>query len=422
MSARRLFVAISAWLLVSAPLAPARLLSAPLTLARQTGSAEPILILVSFDGWRWDYTTREPAPTLRALASRGVRASELIPSFPSFTFPNHYTIVTGLYPEHHGIIANTISDPAFPERFTLRADTARDAQWWGGEPIWVTAIRQGRQAASMFWPGNEAPIEGIRPTYWRHFDTNLPSADRVQQVLDWLALPEDHRPTMISLYLEEVDHAGHDFGPESPELTMAVRHLDAALKQLVDGVTRLGLDDRTTLVVVSDHGMAASSDQRLIFLDDVINLDTVNVIESGEFLQIAPLSGSADAIVSALRGKLPHVTVYRRDQIPERYHYRDNSRIAPVVGVVDEGWILTSHRAEAERKPDAKPRRGAHGYDPALSSMHALFVAAGPAIQHGIVVQPFENIHIYDFLCRVLKLRPAPNDGDPAVTNPFFAQ
>ena len=184
-----------------------------------------------------------------------------------------------------------------------------------------------------------------------------------------------------------MDHAGHDFGPGSPELRTAVSHLDTALQQLLDGVTRAGVADRTTIVVVSDHGMAASSEQRLVFLDDYIDLDTVDVIEGGEFLQVAPLSGTVEALYAKLHGKVPHLTVYRRDQIPARYHYRENPRIAPVVALVDEGWILTSHRAEAKRKPDAKKRNGSHGYDPALRSMHGLFAAAGPGIRDGLVVR-----------------------------------
>ena len=206
----------------------------------------------------------------------------------------------------------------------------------------------------------------------------------------------------------------------SPEVRSAAADLDASLGQLVAGVTRLGLDDRTNVVVVSDHGMAATSDDRLIFLDDYIDLDTVDVIEAGEFAQLAPTSGTADALYRSLRGRNPHLTVYTRDQLPARFHYRDNPRIAPVLGLAEEGWIVTSHRAEAKRKPDAKPRRGQHGYDPALRSMHGLFVAEGPAIRAGLVVKPFVNIHIYDLLCAVLKLKPAANDGDPAVTRGFL--
>jgi predicted AlkP superfamily pyrophosphatase or phosphodiesterase len=166
--------------------------------------------------------------------------------------------------------------------------------------------------------------------------------------------------------------------------------------------------------------MAPASEDRLIYLDDYIDLETIDLVEAGEFLQIVPRSAPAETIYRRLRGKNRHLTIYTRDQVPARFHYRDNARIPPILGLVDEGWIVTSWEAEASRKPDAKPRRGAHGYDPALRSMHALFVAAGPPIRSGLLVRPFENIHIYDLLCAVLKLTPGPNDGDPAVTRGFL--
>lgn len=389
--------------------------------AQRPVPATPIVVLISFDGWRADYIDRVDAPNLKALAARGVRAKELIPSFPVFTFPNHYTIVTGLYPEHHGIVANTIDDPGFPERFTMSSDTARDARWWGGEPIWVTAVRQGRRAGAVFWPGSEAPIAGVRPTYWVPFDDEVPNADRVAQAVTLLAFPEDKRPSFVTVYFSEVDHAGHDYGPDSPELRTAATHLDQALGQLIEGVERLGLTNRVTFVVVSDHGMTATSDSRMIFVDDYIDLNTVDLVDTGAFLSLRPRSSATvDAVYRQLRGKHPQLTIYKRAQIPARFHYRDNPRIQPILGVVGEGWTVTSHKREAERKPDAKPRRGAHGYDPELHSMRGLFVAAGPAVKQGIVAAPFENIHIYDFMCAILGLTPAKNDGDPAVTRQFL--
>lgn len=381
----------------------------------------PILILISFDGWRADYIDRASVPNLKALASRGVRAKGLIPSFPAMTFPNHYTIVTGLRPEHHGIIANTIADPSFPERFTLSAATAKDPRWWGGEPTWVTAIRQGRRAATMFWPGSEVAIDGVRPTYWQPYKEETPNADRVAQVLAWLGLPEKERPSFVSVYFEEVDSAGHDHGPDSAEVRTAAEHLDAALGQLLDGVRRLRLDDRTTIVAVSDHGMTPMSEERTVVLDDYVDLRDVDVIELGAFVQMTPRTGSVDALYAQLRGRHPHLAIYKRDETPERFHYRDNARIAPIVGIPDEGWDVTSRaRLERRQRNRVKPMLGAHGFDPGVRAMHALFVAAGPPVRQGVIVEPFENIHIYDFLCAVLKLTPAPNDGNPAVTRTFL--
>ena len=388
-------------------------------------AADPIVILVSFDGWRWDYIDRAKVPNLKSLAARGVRAKALIPAFPTLTFPNHYTIVTGLYPQHHGIVSNTMATPTMG-RFSMSSPAVRDAAWWGGEPIWVTAIRQGRRAMDMFWPGSEAPIGGVTPTRWWPFDGAVPNAERVRRVLDWLALPEGERPAFVSLYFQEVDHVGHVAGPDSPEVLEAAAHLDEALGQLVAGIGRLGLSDRTNIVIVSDHGMTPHADNQMIVLDTAIDPKTVNVISTGEHLQVGPPAGrdgnrrSIDALYRALRGKLPHLTIYWREEIPARYHYGDHPHVAPIVGVPDEGWIVTTREEEARRKPDADPRRGTHGYDPALRSMHALFVAAGPGVREGLLVEPFENVHIYDFLCGLLKLNPAKNDGDPGVTRGFL--
>ena len=389
-------------------------------------TSDPLVVLVSFDGWRWDYADRANVPNLRALAARGVRAKELIPSFPSLTFPNHYTIVTGLYPGHHGIVSNTIGTPTMPQRFSMSSSSVRNAAWWGGEPVWVTAIRQKRGAMAMFWPGSEAPIGGISPTRWWPFDGNVTNGERVSRVLEWLSLPEGERPAFVSLYFQEVDHVGHVSGPDSPEVLEAAGHLDEALGQLVTGVERLGLADRTNIVVVSDHGMARHADDQMIVLDAAIDPATLDVISTGELVQLAPSQGrerdvsSIDAILRAVRGKLSHVTFYKRDEIPARYHYRDHPHIAPIIGVADEGWIVTTREQEAKRKPDAEARRGAHGYDPALRSMHGVFVAAGPAVRVGLVAEPFENIHAYDFLCAILKLTPAPNDGDAGATRGFL--
>jgi predicted AlkP superfamily pyrophosphatase or phosphodiesterase len=392
-------------------LALAFLCSAPA--AQQPAGAPPILVLVSFDGWRWDYIDRQPAPNLKALAARGVRAEKMIPSFPVLTFPNHYTLVTGLYPEHHGVVANTMRDASMPERFTQSSETAKDARWWGGEPLWVGAIRQGRRAATMFWPGTEAAIGGVRPTYWKPFDKKFATRDRVAQALTWLALPAAERPAFVSLYFDEVDTAGHDFGIDSAELADAASHLDGALGQLVDGVRRLGLDDRTSIVVVSDHGMTPNSYDRIVYLDAMIDLDTVDILESGATLLINPRDGDVDGLYRRLHGRHPKLAIYRRRDVPARLHFRDNARIPAIVGVPADGWTVTS----GQRLVQEELHVAAHGYEPTTPDMGALFVAAGPGFRHGLVVPPFENIHVYDLLCRVLQITPAKNDGRASVTS-----
>jgi predicted AlkP superfamily pyrophosphatase or phosphodiesterase len=382
----------------------------------QRGGETPIVILISFDGWRWDYIDRHPVPNLEALAARGVRARALIPSFPVLTFPNHYTIVTGLYPEHHGIIANNMRDPSIPDRFSMTSQAVTDARWWGGEPIWVTAIRHGRRAATLFWPGSEAPVGGIRPTYWKAYDKAMGPFERVQQTLAWLRLPERERPSLLTLYFEDVDSAGHDFGPESAELDAATRRLDNALGSLVDGVRALGLDDRTSLVVISDHGMTPATYGRVIYLDAYIDLSTVDILESGATLQLSPRDGDVDGLFRKLHGKHPKLEIYRKQDVPAGLHFNDNPRIPAIVGVPADGWSVSS----GERLMQEELHVGTHGYLPTSRDMGALFVAAGPSLRQGVLVAPFENIHIYELLCRLLKIEPAHNDGNGAVTRGFL--
>jgi predicted AlkP superfamily pyrophosphatase or phosphodiesterase len=381
--------------------------------------AAPIVILISIDGWRWDYLDRIRPPAIVRLAASGVRAEALVPIYPSKTFPNHYTIVTGLYPSRHGIVSNTMTDPALPRRFSLSDRQAQeDTRWWGGEPLWVTAERQGLIAATMFWPGSDVEIAGDRPTYYEPFDTTLANTARVDQLLEWMRTPEPARPTFLTLYFSDVDSAGHDDGPDSEALTKAALHIDAMIDRLVTGVAAAGLADRTNYVLVSDHGMAALSRARTIILDDYVDVGTVDLVDTSPVVGANPRSGSAEELYLALKDKHPSLRVYRRDELPERYRLRDHPRLPAIIAVADDGWHVTT-RAMLEREKNKVPG-GTHGYDSQNRSMHGLFIAAGPQFRQGIVVPAFENVHLYELMCRVLGLRPGMNDGDPAVTASFL--
>lgn len=382
-------------------------------------AAAPIAIVVSIDGWRWDYVERYRPPTISALAARGVRAEGLIPVFPSKTFPNHYSILTGLYPARHGIVSNNMADPHLPGRFTLDDHAVQqDTRWWGGEPLWITAERQGLLSATMFWPGSDAEIAGRRPRYWRTFDDDLPNEARVDQLLEWLRTPEPARPTFLTLYFSTVDTAGHDYGPESPELAAAVRQVDAAIARLAAGVDAAGLAARTHFVLVSDHGMAALSPDRVIVLDDYLDMSTVLLLDSSPIAGISRRPGVAADPYAALKDKHPAMKVYTPDTLPAAMRLAGHPRLPDVIGVADDGWHVTTRRT-LEREHGEVPG-GTHGYDPVHRSMHGLFVAAGPRFRQGIVVPRFEVIHVYEMLCRLLGLQPASNDGDRAVTTGFF--
>lgn len=379
--------------------------------------ADPIVILVSIDGWRWDYLQRFAPPTLSRLAAEGVRAEGLIPQFPSKTFPNHYTLVTGLTLAHHGIVSNNMRDPGIPGAYSMsNRKVLADPRWWGGDPIWNTVERQGKVAAAMFWPGSETAIGGKQATFWRDFDDDLPNGDRVQQLLEWLKLPEGQRPSFLTLYFSDVDNAGHSFGPDSEQTREAALSVDRHVGELVAGVAAAGLAGRVNYVIVSDHGMAGLSRDRMIVLDDYIDPATADVVDWAPVLGLSPKDGDVEKMFAALNGKNPHLQMYRRDEIPAVYGLAGHPRVSPIVGIADEGWYITS-KTETNRwdRHERNTPGGTHGYDARLQSMQGLFVAAGPRLRQGLVVKPFENIHVYNLMCAVIGIKPSPNDGDLAV-------
>jgi len=383
----------------------------------------PTIILVSLDGWRWDYDQYADVPALRSLSERGVRAAHLISSFPTKTFPNHYTIVTGLYPGHHGIVANNIRDPTTGRMFSMGArKEVQDPMWWGGEPIWVTLRRAGQLSAPLFWVGSEAPIGGAHARYWKSFDEKLSGPALVDQVLRWLDLPASERPTFLTLYFSDVDTAGHAHGPESRQVREAIARVDGYLGRLLSGLQRRRLLDRVNIVVTSDHGMSATSRERVIFIDDYLTSADGQIVDLNPGIGIVPPRGAEAAVFAKLQHAHPHLSVYRREATPPHWHYRDHPRIPPIVGVADDGWLVMERKSVIDFwKRNVRGVGGMHGYDPAAASMWTLFVAAGPAFRRGVVVPPFENVHIYNALCYILGVTPAANDGDPLMARQLLA-
>ncbi len=386
----------------------------------------PIVLMISFDGFRWDYPELHGMPTLLALAKQGVRAERLVPSFPSKTYPNHYTLVTGLRPEHHGIVANWMWDPKWKKVFSL-SDRAsvEDGRWWEGEPIWVGAELHGLVSASSYWPGSEAAIGGVgevggvRPTYWGRYDDSVADEARVDQVLGWLDLPAERRPRLITLYFDEPDRSGHDFGPTSREVKAAVAHDDAMLARLRSGIAARGLENSVDWIVVSDHGMTAADPAKSIVLADFIDLDDLAAGSSIDTLAtfglLAPKRGRTASLERALAKAHPHLHVARKEKTPASFHFRTHRRIPGLVIWADLGWAI--FRTAADR--DATRRDfpgGAHGYDPAEHDMQGLFVASGPSFKKGLKTPPLDNVDVYPLLAHLLGIPAAPNDGNPEST------
>lgn len=376
---------------------------------------KPTVILISLDGFRYDYLDKYQPPMLNLLAKNGVRAKWMIPSFPTKTFPNHYTVATGLYPAHHGIVENNVWD--FGEVFTMaKRKEVENPRWWLGEPIWVTAQKQGQIAASYFFVGTETKIKGEQPQLWRTYNGRVPNEMRVDKVLSYLDLPKEKRPTMISFYFSDTDDVGHEFGPDAEETKYAVWSVDKDIKRLMDGLKARKIDNKVNVIIVSDHGMANYYMKNVTFLDDYFDFDlTERILWTSEIIQIFPKQGKTDEIYSKINN-LPHVTCWKKTDIPARLNYQDSPRIAPIVCSSELGWITTSHKRyddwvkDMDEKDLARPR-GAHGYDNKYQEMQATFIAHGGAFKKGYVAQPFENVEVYNVMCKILGLKPAPNDG-----------
>jgi predicted AlkP superfamily pyrophosphatase or phosphodiesterase len=331
-------------------------------------SARTVIVL-GFDGFARRYLDSDSTPALHAFARGGVTTTRgMIPSFPTVTFSNFYALATGLYPDHSGIVNNRFYDPAYDSEFVYKDPIAREAHWWGGEPIWVTAGKQGARAATMFWVGSDAAIGGARPSRWHSYDRNVAFSARIDTLLAWLDLPAAERPRLLMGYFEEPDYQGHRHGPDGADTRDAVLRVDSALARLVSGL---------------------------------------------EARKICARDGDNDALLTRLK-KLPHLGVWKKEEVPARLHYGTSPRITPIVGVVDAGWMI------AWRHGKAYDGRGEHGYDNAAPEMRALFLARGPDIRPGATIAEFPNVDVYDLLARLLGITAAPNDGTLAPFEPVL--
>jgi predicted AlkP superfamily pyrophosphatase or phosphodiesterase len=331
-------------------------------------------------------------------------AAAMRPSFPTKTFPNHYTIVTGKRPDHNGIVGNSMIDPMRPTQIFSMGDPkqALDPFWWDeAEPVWVAAERAGIRTATMFWPGSEVAISGLRPSDWLRYDQNVGNVQRVNTLLDWLRRPAAIRPAFATIYFDTVDTIGHRFGPDSAEVGAALAEVDARIGELVDGAAALGV--QINLVIVADHGMRATDDARVIQLDTLIDRSSYIAVETGPYAALEPVTGTDDRVAQALLVPHEHMTCTRKEDLPERLHWGSNPRVAAIICIAEAGWTILSG------PPMYPVTGGAHGYDNADPQMLALFIAKGPAFAKGAKLAVFDNVAVTALLRAALGL---PEDAD----------
>ena len=383
----------------------ANVLGSTPTINSKTSLKKPYLILISLDGFRWDYVERFKPPHLSNFIKNGVKAESLIPSFPSKTFPNHYTIATGMYPDKHGILGNLFYSNAKNLTYSIgNREMVEDGTFYGGSPIWVQADKAAMVSASYFFVGSEANVQGIRPTYYHTYDGQIKNEARVTEVLQWLALPVKQRPHMITLYFSDMDDVGHRFGPNNDEkLKKVLFNLDQQLGDLFKGTAATGLP--INIIIVSDHGMAPLSTTNLIPIEDIENENLFSVINNGAIVNVHQKNDSQiDSIVQYLKKKENNFKVYKTADTPGFEYSPKNKDWGAIQIIPDFGhYFLPTNKIEA-RKKNPNTIFGVHGYDPEYKEMHGIFYGNGPAFKKGYELPPLKNIHIYPLMCKILGL------------------
>lgn len=366
----------------------------------------PYVIMLSMDGFRWDYTDMYDTPNFDRIAGKGVKAESMQACFPTKTFPNHYSIATGLYPDHHGLVNNSFYAPDLDLTYTIQdRKMVTNPDFYKGEPVWVTAEKQDIITASFFWVGSEAAVQGIQPTYWKTYEHKFPYEQRIDTVIHWLELPPDIRPHFISWYVDQPDSRGHQTGPLNKELETCIVYLDSLLGIFLDKTMALPIADKLNIIITSDHGMGPISSERNINLTEYIDTSLMAHINgSNPVYNLTAKAGGYEQIWESL-SSIPHVSVWKREEIPEVLHYGNNPRVGDFVILADSSWSIML------RDPKEKFSGGTHGYDNRNKDMHAIFYAFGPAFKCNYTQPVFDNIDIYPLICEILQINPAPVDG-----------
>jgi alkaline phosphatase D len=363
---------------------------------------KPYVILISLDGFRWDYPRHFSTPNLNAIAKLGVHAKSLKPSYPTKTFPNHYSIVTGLYPDHHGIINNNFYDPLLQKTFSLSSAAKNDGQFYGGNPIWNVAEQQGVKTASFFWPGSDTGEKS--PSIYKKYDETVAYSARIDTVIEWLNLPEKERPHLITLYFDEPDHTGHTFGPLSKENEKMVVKMDSIIGVIAHKLDALPIGNQINLIIVSDHGMAAISDSKKIAVLDYLKPSWLGYHQViNPIMSIEAKEGCKDSIAQALE-KVPHLKFWATNKLPKRYHYGSNPRVLDFVIEAEKNYSLVASKNQ-------KIIGGTHGFDNQNKEMHAIFYAKGPNFKIGKITATFQNVSVYPLIASILGLHIEKVDG-----------
>lgn len=370
-----------------------------------TARERPKLLLVSFDGFRWDYIDRVPTPNFHKLISEGVMVEQVENAYITKTFPNHYSLVTGMYAETHGIVANQMFDPVLNRSFSMETDSIYDSRWWEeAVPLWVTVQKAGGRSGAAMWPGSDVKIHGVFPNRYLQYNASVSFETRVGHIIEWFTAPEGEAVDFGVLYWEEPDESGHELGPQSPLMDVVIYGIDQKLGFLIEELTKAGLYEKVNLIVTSDHGMAQLSPDNIIELDQYVSRDLYTWVDKSPVVGILPKQGKLEEVYSKLEDANPNMVVFKKENIPEHFHYQHNIRIMPIIIEAKEGWTVVQNRSSPFML-------GNHGYDNTLRSMQPVFVARGPALRQNYVKTSMRSVDLYPLMCQILSVKPLPNNG-----------
>jgi predicted AlkP superfamily pyrophosphatase or phosphodiesterase len=372
---------------------------------------QPYVILISFDGFRWDYCNRGITPNIELLVKEGVKASSLQPVFPTKTFPNHYSIVTGLYPENHGIIFNNFHDPYTNTDYKIWDTTeVRNSRWYRGEAIWETLKFEGVKSASYFWPSSGVDEELKRPDYLYYYVRKDPLINKVNAAIEWLQLPYNKRPHLLTLYFSTTDHGGHNFGPDSEGNNLVISSIDSTLGLLLSELEKTGMRDSVNIILVSDHGMTEVSMDRVVNIEEILTGYNCAYSNHGPVMMIEPQKDQVDEVYEMLKKNENHFTVYKKKNIPDYLHFKNNPFISELILISELGWSTVINENLKWIKPESF--NGNHGYDNTELDMHGIFIASGPVFKNSFSTGTLNCLDVYPLLCKIFNVIPNANiDG-----------
>ncbi len=375
---------------------------------RKSAHSKPgnYLVVLSLDGFRWDYQEKAHTPWLDSITKHGVKAEGLQPAFPSKTFPNHYTIATGLYPGNHGLVSNSFYAPDLKLHYSIRdRSKVEDGRFYKGEPIWVTAEAQNVKTGSYFWVGSEASIKGYKPTYWKKYEHNFPYIQRVDSVISWLQKPFKERPRLVMWYLAEADDIGHRNGPDSPQIIETIQMLDSVIGNFIMKAQALDIRDSINFIIVSDHGMGALDSLHTVYLTDHVKKHWVDTTYGGNpFILVKSKDGFRDSILQSF-DRIEGVSIWKKEDLPERFNLKQSARLTDLIMVADSGWSLNYKNGKK------RYGGGTHGYDNLNKDMYGIFYGVGPLFKNNYNAGVLYNTDIYNLMSTIIGVKPAPNDG-----------